>query len=147
MSKRYTGSTARLVAEQRAKICLYGLRELQKTWEVTNWILQIFFQYLDRSMARLLDTKEQEDENNHIMPMGSLHTGSSGPPKHAVSGQMEITVEGNELGLDIPFSWSFGQNNMDFTGSHGQDESWINAFSCLDGITPVDLELLAGCLT
>ncbi|KAJ5094045.1 hypothetical protein N7456_009906 [Penicillium angulare] len=144
---RRVKGTARLVAEHRAKICLYGLKESQKTWEVTNWILQIFFQYLDRSMARLLDTKEQEDENNNTLPMGRLDTASSGHPKHATNGQTETLVEESELGLDMPFPWSFGQNNLDFTGPQGQDESWINAFSCLDGITPVDLELLAGCLT
>lgn len=42
------------IAEHRAKICLLGLEELRKTWEMQNWILQLFFQYLDRSTAARL---------------------------------------------------------------------------------------------
>lgn len=44
----------RTLAEHRAKLCLMGLQELQKTWEVTNWALELFFRYLDRSTAARL---------------------------------------------------------------------------------------------
>ncbi|CAK7236793.1 hypothetical protein SEUCBS140593_009739 [Sporothrix eucalyptigena] len=42
------------IAEHRAKVCLLGLQELQRTWDVRNWILQLFFQYLDRATAARL---------------------------------------------------------------------------------------------
>ncbi|KAF2023853.1 hypothetical protein EK21DRAFT_80012 [Setomelanomma holmii] len=50
----------RTLAEHRAKLCLMGLQELQKTWEVTNWVLQLFFRYLDRTTAARL-TMEADD--------------------------------------------------------------------------------------
>jgi hypothetical protein len=58
----------RTLAEHRAKLCLLGLQELQKTWEVTNWVLQLFFQYLDRETASRL-AMEADD-------VGAAHTTS-----------------------------------------------------------------------
>lgn len=46
------------IAEHRAKVCLLGLQELQRAWDVRNWILQLFFQYLDRSTAARLSVDE-----------------------------------------------------------------------------------------
>ncbi|KAK5173527.1 uncharacterized protein LTR77_002208 [Saxophila tyrrhenica] len=57
--RRSVGS-GRTVAVSRAKICLNGLQELQKTWEVTNWVLELFFQYLDRSTAESLQMQDQQ---------------------------------------------------------------------------------------
>jgi hypothetical protein len=51
---RRSMGVSRTLAEHRAKLCLMGLQELQKTWEVTNWVLQLFFRYLDRSTAARL---------------------------------------------------------------------------------------------
>lgn len=51
---RRSNGVNRTLAEHRAKLCLMGLQELQKTWEVTNWVLQLFFRYLDRSTAARL---------------------------------------------------------------------------------------------
>ena len=59
--------TTKKVAEHRAKLCLLGLQELQKTWEVTNWLLQLFFQYLDRATAvRLRIQAEDHPQNNTV---------------------------------------------------------------------------------
>lgn len=56
---RRTEGAGVAIAEHRAKMCLLGLNELQKTWEMQNWILQLFFQYLDYSTAaRLLAQPE-----------------------------------------------------------------------------------------
>ncbi|RMZ73598.1 cutinase transcription factor 1 alpha [Pyrenophora seminiperda CCB06] len=57
--RRSTGIN-RTLAEHRAKLCLLGLQELQKTWEVTNWVLQLFFQYLDRETASRLGIEADE---------------------------------------------------------------------------------------
>ncbi|KAF2680470.1 hypothetical protein K458DRAFT_407228 [Lentithecium fluviatile CBS 122367] len=51
---RRSSGINRTIAEHRAKLCLLGLQELQRTWEVTNWVLQLFFQYLDRTTAARL---------------------------------------------------------------------------------------------
>lgn len=58
---RRSEGTTRTVAEHRAKLCLLGLKELQKTWEVTNWILQLFFNYLDRTTAERLRVQQDEE--------------------------------------------------------------------------------------
>ncbi|KAF5239232.1 hypothetical protein FANTH_10034 [Fusarium anthophilum] len=54
----------RFVAEHRAKLCLVSLQELQQTWEFKNWILQLFFQYLDHPTALRL---RMEDGNGEGM--------------------------------------------------------------------------------
>lgn len=63
---RRSNGVTQTIAEHRAKLCLLGLQELQRTWEVTNWVnspniaattanlsqvLQLFFRYLDRTTA------------------------------------------------------------------------------------------------
>ncbi|KAJ5494860.1 hypothetical protein N7463_010947 [Penicillium fimorum] len=48
---RATG-TARKLAEHRAKLCLLGLKELQKSWDLENWVLDLFFRCLDDRTAR-----------------------------------------------------------------------------------------------
>ncbi|RDL38870.1 uncharacterized protein BP5553_03210 [Venustampulla echinocandica] len=59
---RRSKDTARKLAEYRAQLCLLGLRELQKTWDVTNWVLQLFFQFLDQTTAKkLLLAADNED--------------------------------------------------------------------------------------
>ncbi|KAL5453186.1 hypothetical protein PMIN06_005633 [Paraphaeosphaeria minitans] len=54
---RRSNGTTQTIAEHRAKLCLLGLQEQQRTWEVTNWVLQLFFQYLDRTTAARLVTE------------------------------------------------------------------------------------------
>ncbi|OGM50589.1 Zn(II)2Cys6 transcription factor [Aspergillus bombycis] len=51
---RRTSGTAKKLAEHRAKLCLLGLQELQKTWDIENWVLNLFFRCLDDSTARTL---------------------------------------------------------------------------------------------
>lgn len=48
---RVTG-TARKLAEHRAQLCLLGLKELQKSWDLENWVLDLFFRSLDDRTAR-----------------------------------------------------------------------------------------------
>ncbi|KAH8810925.1 putative cutinase transcription factor 1 alpha [Xylogone sp. PMI_703] len=52
---------ARRLAEQRAQVCLIGLKEIQKYWEVNNLVLELFFQYLDDSTAKKLQGSIAED--------------------------------------------------------------------------------------
>lgn len=50
---RTTGTTRKL-AEHRARLCLLGLQELQKSWDLENWVLDLFFRCLDESTAHSL---------------------------------------------------------------------------------------------
>lgn len=51
-----TSGTARKLAENRAQICLLGLQELQKSWDLENWVLDLFFRCLDDRTARDLQS-------------------------------------------------------------------------------------------
>jgi hypothetical protein len=64
LALRNSEGTQRYLVEHRAKLCLLGLRELQKTWEIKNWILQLFFQYLDQSTAARLEIGEETGETD-----------------------------------------------------------------------------------
>ncbi|KAJ5212797.1 uncharacterized protein N7498_004443 [Penicillium cinerascens] len=61
-------STARKLAEHRAKLCLLGLKELQKSWDLENWVLDLFFRCLDDRTAR----------NLRLADVGMPSSGSSG---------------------------------------------------------------------
>ena len=84
------GST-KAVAELRAKLCLHGLQELQKTWEVTNWVLQLFFHYLDRTTAGRLQVQQDGD------PLTSMYTqlpNDPPPSQYAAVAEAAVQVSG-----------------------------------------------------
>ena len=98
---RRSDGTARSVAEHRAKLCLLGLQELQKTWEVTNWILELFFQYLDNSTAKRLRVPEEEPTTAAALAMQSLsdpnsRQRSSPRDQQSASQRPQATVPINE---------------------------------------------------
>lgn len=95
----------RLVAEHRAKLCLSSLQELQRTWEFTNWILQLFFQYLDRPTALSLQLRDNSGQvvalvpqNDTAVPAGSQSNG------HQLRGQDENLI--GRLHKDTDVTWS-----------------------------------------
>ncbi|OKL63763.1 hypothetical protein UA08_00036 [Talaromyces atroroseus] len=66
--------TERKLAEHRAKLCLLGLKELQKSWDLNYWVLEIFFHCLDESTAEYLQLSEEK--NNHSIRSSSNKTGT-----------------------------------------------------------------------
>ncbi|KUL87123.1 hypothetical protein ZTR_05563 [Talaromyces verruculosus] len=56
--------TERKLAEHRAKMCLLGLKELQKSWDLNYWVLEIFFHCLDESTAEYLKISEEKNNSN-----------------------------------------------------------------------------------
>ncbi|KAJ4374857.1 hypothetical protein N0V83_001935 [Neocucurbitaria cava] len=143
--RRSTGIN-RTLAEHRAKLCLLGLQELQKTWEVTNWVLQLFFQYLDRETASRL-AMEADDVG---FSSAASHTPSARaslgpatlqtPQPHlndATSPQIEQQLQ-QDIGLptsDInptPWSWTMDEANQylftqienDFAFGEGGLQQW-----------------------
>lgn len=102
------GGSAAEIAEHRAQMCLQGLEEIKMTWEVRNWILQLFFQYLDRSTAaRLLDEEEEDGGEDARVPE---------PEKAGPTWDTEEQMEGFLFG-HIEKEFAFGEGAYDW----GQD--------------------------
>lgn len=58
---------ARKIAEHRAQICLLGLVEMQKYWRINNNILDLFFQYLDESIAKRLQGTDADTSHSQVV--------------------------------------------------------------------------------
>lgn len=85
--------TARKLAEHRAKLCLLGLKELQKSWDLENWVLDLFFRCLDDRTARDLRLADSSMPSSIPQTGGGLDiddtapaTLSSGPPRTLLPG-------------------------------------------------------------
>lgn len=148
---RRSEGTARAIAEHRAKLCLMGLQELQKTWEVTNWVLQLFFQYLDRSTAARLQLSDES------LPGSSPErTRGSDPLKPPVISTAATPTDlngmaygyndgipgGPSLTIDTPWSWSteeanqflFSQIENDFSFGEGSNQNYLEMESWPGGL-------------
>ncbi|OWT43551.1 acyl-CoA dehydrogenase [Pochonia chlamydosporia 170] len=51
---------SRRIAEHRAQMCLLCLKEIQKYWRINNNVLDLFLQYLDRSIAERLHAAQTD---------------------------------------------------------------------------------------
>jgi hypothetical protein len=139
--RRSTGVN-RTLAEHRAKLCLMGLQELQKTWEVTNWVLQLFFRYLDRSTAARLAMEADDVGFASVASQTPSGRGSSGPttletPKiPQIEGIAPQSVQhavpwSSDVG-STPWSWTtdeanqylFTQIENDFAFGEGGMQQW-----------------------
>ncbi|CAK7231261.1 hypothetical protein SBRCBS47491_007871 [Sporothrix bragantina] len=89
-----TNVAALTIAEHRAKVCLLGLQELQRTWDVRNWILQLFFQYLDRATAARLSVDDKS-----LTGVNTANTNSHFPMKTDMATPREIP---GQLALPVP---------------------------------------------
>ncbi|KAL4775891.1 fungal-specific transcription factor domain-containing protein [Aspergillus nidulans var. acristatus] len=59
--------TMRTLAEHRARLCLLSLEELQKSWDLENWVLHLFFRGLDdRTAESLRRTRESQVEGESV---------------------------------------------------------------------------------
>ncbi|KAJ4317366.1 hypothetical protein N0V94_004969 [Neodidymelliopsis sp. IMI 364377] len=139
--RRSTGIN-RTLAEHRAKLCLLGLQELQKTWEVTNWVLQLFFQYLDRSTAaRLAMEADDIGISSVAAPSGHVTRASTPLTDHgsrvesndvnALLSMQQIGNNQSETAM-TPWSWTtdeanqylFAQIENDFAFGEGGMLQW-----------------------
>ncbi|OLN89987.1 Cutinase transcription factor 1 alpha 2 [Colletotrichum chlorophyti] len=57
---RTADGIGRRLAEHRAQMCLLGLKEVQKYWRINNNVLDLFLQYLDKSIAKRLNNNGEE---------------------------------------------------------------------------------------
>ncbi|KAF2135045.1 hypothetical protein P153DRAFT_352932 [Dothidotthia symphoricarpi CBS 119687] len=111
----------RTLAEHRAKLCLLGLQELQKTWEVTNWVLQMFFQYLDRSTAARLAMEADDVGISSAASQGAIvvppliHVAHQAVPDDANAGVelpgVQNDPDTSEM-IQTPWSWTTDEANQ-----------------------------------
>ncbi|KAF2822998.1 hypothetical protein CC86DRAFT_299520 [Ophiobolus disseminans] len=139
--RRSTGVN-RTLAEHRAKLCLMGLQELQKTWEVTNWVLQLFFRYLDRSTAARLAMEADDVGFSSVASRTPSGQDSSGPttqqtPK--ITSVEGIAPQATQPAFPVPsgtspspWDWPMDEANQylftqienDFAFGEGSTQQW-----------------------
>ena len=100
---RVTG-TARKLAEHRAKLCLLGLKELQKSWDLENWVLDLFFRCLDDRTARDLRLADT-GASSSAAPSQLAKPAALGPPVDNLTGIVDRPAPVNENETDaLPLS-------------------------------------------
>ncbi|PSN72487.1 hypothetical protein BS50DRAFT_545068 [Corynespora cassiicola Philippines] len=119
---RRSSGINRTIAEHRAKICLLGLQEIQKTWEVKNWLLQLFFQYLDRSTAARLAMEADEAgvTNSSSRDAGEVSINSAQPSVTTIDDTQDMHQENAKDGQNsadlesmmTPWSWTTDEANQ-----------------------------------
>jgi hypothetical protein len=140
-------------------MCLLGLAELQKTWESDNWVLGIFLEALDRSVAKkLISTLEDDTVDNEGGRGDGKHQGQTSmfaaprlgaeihsaslnqPTQHSINDGLSHPIgDGSWISDDISASL-FGADGLSMHGTLG------SSLLALDGMTQLDLESLAKCL-
>lgn len=96
--RRDTGVNRR-IAENRAQMCLICLKEVQKYWRINNNVLDIFFQYLDASLADRLHAKQLYAGNGPAGLMSANNNNSNG----SGGGNETVTATAQP---DVPFAAS-----------------------------------------
>lgn len=111
----------RRLAENRAQICLLGLKEVQKFWRINNTVLDLFLQYLDESIAKRLrgdgDTSRDEGASAVVSREGSsAGLMNTDPPAHEIPTGMPDTnsFEDHYFNL-LQTNWE-GDNAIDDLG-------------------------------
>lgn len=150
---RVTG-TARKLAEHRAKLCLLGLKELQRSWDLENWVLDLFFRCLDDRTAqdlRLGDTAMPSSEGPRQLP-GALEVPRSSDLNSA-NESAESLQAGEHEDYNTPvapepptFAADDGSVNMDWYelfNLEGDDLMGLaNTLTNPDHVNPQNLEFL-----
>lgn len=119
--------TAKAIAEHRAKVCLMGLQELQQTWEVRNWVLQLFFRYLDQPTAARLQS-DADDTSSHTRSPAPNLAFDFGDFTRTDVPKMNMTI-----GPDVDTIWAWPNEETDrflfsqiYNGFSYGEGSWGN---------------------
>lgn len=139
-----TTGTIKSLAEHRAKLCLLGLQELQKSWDLKNWVLDLFFRCIDDNTARNLRLSDSSEPNYNspasntvgkppesyvrTEPLGSAST----PPSHMIAGSDPSL--GN-MGTPSGSLLQTPQNRHSIDGT--TDLEWQGFFNFSDDFTDV----------
>lgn len=130
--------TARKLAEHRAKLCLLGLKELQKSWDLENWVLDLFFRCLDDRTAQNLRLADAS------MPSSRLYSQwAKGPraPESPSANRFTSAPSPNTNDTLMPVAHSASSPNQAEDASVNMD--WYELFN----VEGDDLLGLAGSLT
>lgn len=146
-------STARKLAEHRAKLCLLGLKELQKSWDLENWVLDLFFRCLDDRTARNLRLADVGMPPSGIS--GQLSKGPQTPasptPDVSSNGSGPLSPHGNENvvsmaqvnPLNPPDDASINMDWYELFNVEGEDFSGLaGSLTNPDYLNPQNLEFL-----
>lgn len=135
---------SRRLAENRAQICLLGLKEVQKSWRINNTVLDLFLQYLDESIASRLGGEEarREDKtinNNSTPALAAVHqdVDNSSPLLSNEPSQMETNSFEDQYFQLLSTNWE-GEHAIDGLGlildPQGQTQSLAGGPAQLDGL-------------
>jgi hypothetical protein len=148
-------STAKKLAEHRAKLCLLGLKELQKSWDLENWVLDLFFHCLDDRTAqnlRLIDNgisasvlSSQLTKGPQIPDLSSLHTPCSATsrPLSPTSADSILSAVQNMGSLNQIEDASVNMDWYELFNVEGDDISGLaGSLTNPDYLNPQNLEFL-----
>lgn len=119
---RTTGTTRKL-AEHRARLCLLGLQELQKSWDLENWVLDLFFRCLDESTAHCLRSGDS--------PVPETGMGRSHGAANLSNGSIETNDATGAIAADNSQSW------QDPSPDLMAPNDWYGLFNFTDDYTDV----------
>ncbi|RAK95994.1 Zn(II)2Cys6 transcription factor [Aspergillus ibericus CBS 121593] len=132
---RRSSGTCRKLAEHRARLCLLSLQELQKSWDLENWVLNLFFRCLDDSTARtlrLIDVPAPPPQTDICSPAA---TTTDSP---AISGVPEMATHATVFPPTLP---------QNLSGDVSMPSDWYSLFHGTEdytdmlGIPPQDTSL------
>ncbi|PWY96154.1 hypothetical protein BO94DRAFT_1034 [Aspergillus sclerotioniger CBS 115572] len=133
---RRSSGTCRKLAEHRARLCLLSLQELQKSWDLENWVLNLFFRCLDDNTARSLRITD-------IIPVPQLQAEIHSPVANPGPSDPAINVISEAGQTPIPqpgFPHSFTAD----LGVASDYYGWFNVsedYTDLLGVPPQDTSL------
>lgn len=108
----------RRLAENRAQICLLGLKEVQKFWRINNTVLDLFLQYLDESIAKRLrgdgDTSREEGASAVASREGSS------------AGLMNSDTPAQEIQTEVPDTNSFEDHYFNLLQTNWEGDNAID---------------------
>ena len=136
--------TARKLAEHRAKLCLLGLKELQKSWDLENWVLDLFFRCLDDQIARNLRLADFGMPSSRPPGQGQLAKRPQAPDSPALNALSNETYSpiappGNEVLMPM----AQVNTSLNATDDASINMDWYELFNAEGD----DLSGLAGSLT
>ncbi|KAL4950105.1 fungal-specific transcription factor domain-containing protein [Aspergillus filifer] len=135
---RRSSGTMRTLAEHRARLCLLSLEELQKTWDLENWVLHLFFKGLDDRTAESLgltggpDARQMGDQQDGEGRDDSAQAGEGGDfgADGTITGDMPMSMP-----LAMPMQMPMGTPQDDFYG-------WVPWEDEADALNLQNLEFL-----
>jgi hypothetical protein len=132
--------TERQLAEHRAKLCLLGLKELQKSWDLNYWVLEIFFHCLDESTAEYLQLSEEKNATQSTLNFASISTDAGPSSKHFVR-NMQILPDTVTPTTISPYEQNQQQQQQEEVLKEQRPQSWSEMTPLSPPSNEVDIDL------